>query len=177
MTNLTAASKFLAYVLRHNPAAIGVQLDHHGWIDVETLLTAAAGHGHDIDAATLRAILDAPGKRRFEVGGGRIRAAQGHSLAVDLGLDPAVPPARLYHGTVARFVPNILAEGLKPGKRAHVHLSVDRPTAELVGSRRGAPVVLVVDGIGAHRQGQVFYLAANGVWLTGPLSPSWIRLG
>jgi RNA:NAD 2'-phosphotransferase (TPT1/KptA family) len=32
---LTAASKFLSYVLRHNPAAIGAELDENGWIAIE----------------------------------------------------------------------------------------------------------------------------------------------
>lgn len=39
--DLTAASKFLSYVLRHNPAAIGAELDENGWITIETLLAAA----------------------------------------------------------------------------------------------------------------------------------------
>ena len=59
-----------------------------------------------------------------------------------------VPPALLYHGTVARHLPGIRAEGLLPRGRTHVHLSVDRETAVTVGVRRGDPVVLTVDAAG-----------------------------
>jgi hypothetical protein len=115
--DLTAASKFLSYVLRHNPAAIGAELDENGWITIETLLAAAASHGHPIGPGVLRQILNAPGKRRFETRGTQIRAAHGHSVPVDLQLTASEPPPWLYHGTVARFLPGIRAEGLKPGNR------------------------------------------------------------
>jgi len=41
----TAASKFLGYVLRHEPMAIGIALDSGGWVDVGVLLGACAQHG------------------------------------------------------------------------------------------------------------------------------------
>jgi putative RNA 2'-phosphotransferase len=173
-TDLTAASKYLSYVLRHNPSAIGAELDDGGWIAIDTLLAAAARHGRPISADMLREILKAPGKRRFEVSGARIRAAHGHSIAVDLGLVPSPPPPRLYHGTVARFLPGIRAEGLKPGKRAHVHLSADPATAAEIAGRRGVPVILVIDAAAAHENGQEFFQAANGTWLTGHLPARWI---
>ena len=147
-----------------------------GWISVEMLLAAATRHGHDIDRGTLAQILNAPGKRRFETRGGLIRAAQGHSVPVDLQLAPRQPPDRLHHGTTARFLPRILAEGLKPGQRTHVHLSADPATAAAVGSRRGQPVILVIDAAAAHENGHQFYRAANGVWLTGQLPPRWIAV-
>jgi len=163
-------------VLRHNPAAIGAELDDGGWIAIDALLAAAARHGHPISAGTLRQILDAPGKRRFQTDGARIRAAHGHSIPVDLRLVPSQPPPRLYHGTVARFLPGLLAEGLKPGNRAHVHLSADPATAAEVAARRGEPVILVIDAAAAYEHGHQFYRAASGTWLTGQLPPQWITL-
>lgn len=172
--DLVAASKFLTYVLRHNPGAIGVELDEHGWIEIKVLLAAAADHGYRVSPAKLHKIMNAPGKLRFEIRDSRIRAAHGHSVPVDLELAPSEPPARLYHGTVARFLPGIRAEGLKPGKRTHVHLSADPRTAAQTGARRGRPVVLVIDAAGAYRCGQLFYQAANGTWLTSQLPSRWI---
>ena len=172
--DLVRASKFLSYVLRHNPDAVGVRLDAGGWIEVETLLAALAAHGRPIGGDTLDALLAGTDKRRLELRDGRIRAAQGHSVPVDLGLDPVPPPDVLYHGTVARFLPGILAGGLRPGRRSHVHLSVDEQTATIVGARRGAPVILRVDAAGMHRAGHDFYRAANGVWLTAAVAPEWI---
>ena len=171
---VTAASKFLAYVLRHNPAAAGLELGEGGWVAVTALAEAAARHGRPLPAALLQAVLDAPGKKRFEVRDGLIRAAQGHSVPVELGLAPAVPPPVLYHGTVARFLPAIREQGLKPGQRVHVHLSADEETAAVVGARRGQPVVLRVDAAGMRAAGHEFFRAANGVWLTAAVPPAFL---
>jgi putative RNA 2'-phosphotransferase len=172
--DLTSASKFLSWVLRHDPGAIGLQLDDGGWADISALLAAAARDGRPLSQELLGQVISAPGKKRFEVRDGRIRAAQGHSVPVDLGLDPVVPPAVLYHGTVAPFLPAIRAEGLKPGKRVHVHLSPDEATASVVGARRGEPVILVIDAARMHAAGHEFFRAANGVWLTASVPPAFI---
>jgi putative RNA 2'-phosphotransferase len=172
--DVTAASKFLAYVLRHDPAAAGLELGAGGWVAVSALLEAAARHGRPLTPALLRRVVTAPGKQRFEVRDGLIRAAQGHSVPVDLGLAPQAPPAVLYHGTVARFLPAIREQGLRPGRRVHVHLSADEATAAAVGARRGAPVVLRVDASGMRAAGREFFRAANGVWLTAAVPPRFL---
>src|SRR6185295_3010250 len=115
-------------------------------------------------------------KRRFAVENGRIRASQGHSIDVDLGLPPTTPPPYLYHGTVARHLDAIRAEGLRPMSRHAVHLSADRETATRVGARRGRPVVLSVDAAAMRRGGHVFHISANGVWLTDSVPPKYLRL-
>jgi len=173
--DLTAASKYLSWALRHDPGAIGLALDGGGWVAISDLLAAAARHGRDIDAATLQQVLNAPGKQRFEARDGLIRAAQGHSVPVDLGLRPMRPPDVLYHGTVPRFLPGIRAEGLKPGRRTHVHLSADPGTAEVVGQRRGRPVIVRIDAVAMHGNGHEFFRAANGTWLTSHVPPAFIR--
>jgi len=167
-------SRFLAYVLRHHPEAIGVNLDRSGWIDVDLLLAALARHGHGLERAELEQLVRAPGKRRFELVDGRIRAAQGHSVDVDLELAPVTPPDLLFHGTVERSLPSIEVQGLLPMGRHHVHLSGDRPTAWIVGSRRGHPVILRVDAAAAHAAGHPFLLATNGVWLTDQVPPEYL---
>jgi putative RNA 2'-phosphotransferase len=177
VSEVTAASKLLAYVLRHNPAALGLTLDEGGWVAIDELAAAAARHGRDLSPGAIAQVLSAPGKRRFEARGGRIRAAQGHSVPVDLGLEPAPPPGVLYHGTVARFLPAILADGLRPGRRVHVHLSADQGTAAAVGARRGRPVILAVDAAGMHAAGHQFFRAASGVWLTDAVPPGFISAG
>ncbi|PZF95841.1 RNA--NAD 2'-phosphotransferase [Micromonospora endophytica] len=169
-------SKLLAYVLRHRPEAVGIALDEGGWVEVEVLLAALARHDRPVTPELLDRLVGGTDRRRFELRDGRIRAAQGHSVAVDLQLAPVPPPSVLYHGTVARFLPGIRAEGLAPRGRTHVHLSADRQTAVTVGARRGDPVVLRVDAAGMHAGGAVFYRAANGVWLIDRVPPRWIDL-
>ena len=171
---LTSASKFLAYVLRHDPAAIGLALQEGGWVRIDELLAGAARHGRNLDAALIDRVLAAPGKQRYETRDGLIRASQGHSVRVDLGLEPCQPPPVLYHGTVERFLDSIFADGLRPGARTHVHLSATPETAATVGARRGRPVVLLVDSAAMGADGHEFFQAANGVWLTGYVPHAFI---
>ncbi|TQS28448.1 RNA 2'-phosphotransferase [Microbispora sp. KK1-11] len=172
---LVRVSKYLAKHLRHQPERIGIELDAHGWVDIDALLTAAAAHGFPISRAELEQVVADNDKRRYVIEGDRIRASQGHSVPVDLDLPVVAPPPILYHGTVARNVEAIRAEGLRPMARHHVHLSPDRETATRVGARRGKPVVLVVDAAAMHAAGHHFRVSANGVWLVDAVPPHFIR--
>ncbi len=174
--DVTRASKFLSYVLRHDPGAIGLDLQEGGWASIDALLAGAARHGRNLDAAMIGRVVNAPGKQRFEMRDGLIRAAQGHSVQVDLGLDPCQPPSVLYHGTVARFLDSIFVDGLRPGARTHVHLSASPEIAGTVGARRGRPVVLLIDSAAMSVSGHEFFQASNGVWLTKHVPPEFIKL-
>ncbi|MCC5479678.1 RNA 2'-phosphotransferase [Streptomyces sp. NPDC059680] len=168
-------SKYLSKHLRHQPERIGLTLDQGGWVEIDTLIAAAAAHGFPFTREELDHVVAANDKRRFAIEGSRIRASQGHSIEVELGLPPATPPPHLYHGTVARNLDAIRAEGLRPMSRHDVHLSADRETATRVGARRGRPVVLTVDAGAMHRDGHVFRVSANGVWLTEAVPPRYLR--
>ncbi len=176
--SLISASKFLSLILRHQPETIGLQLDSEGWADVSALLEKASAHGRRMDFDLLLRIVHENDKQRFALSddGTRIRANQGHSIDVDLGLNAVEPPQVLFHGTVERFLQSILRQGLIPGARQHVHLSSDRRTAEIVGKRRGEPVVLIVQSLQMHEQGRQFYLSQNGVWLTAHVPPEFLLL-
>ncbi|MET9441453.1 RNA 2'-phosphotransferase [Streptomyces sp. NPDC006610] len=168
-------SKYLAKHLRHQPERIGLVLDEGGWVGIDALIAAAAAHGFRFSREELDHVVAANDKKRFAVEGDRIRASQGHSVEVDLGLPPATPPPFLYHGTVASSLDAIRAEGLRPMSRHAVHLSADRETATRVGARRGRPVVLTVDAAAMHRAGHVFHVSANGVWLTDAVPARYLR--
>ncbi|MFC0532149.1 RNA 2'-phosphotransferase [Phytohabitans kaempferiae] len=180
-SGLVRLSRRLAYVLRHDPASVGLALDAQGWVAVDDLLAALAAHGASVSYAELDAVVAGNDKRRFAVragAGGRaeIRASQGHSVPVDLGLEQMPPPPVLYHGTSATALPSIRARGLRRGERHHVHLSPDLPTALAVGRRRrGAVAVLEVDAAAMAAAGYAFYRSANGVWLTDHVPPEYLR--
>jgi putative RNA 2'-phosphotransferase len=159
------ASRWLTWALRHAPDEAGVRLDAGGWADVDEVLAAMRRAGHRLDRAGLARLVAADAKGRYALDGDRIRANQGHSVPVDLGLEAAVPPPVLWHGTVARALPAIRAGGLRPMGRHHVHLSPDPGTARAVGARRGRPVVLRVDAAAMAAAGHRFWRSANGVWL------------
>lgn len=173
---VVATSKLLSYVLRHRPDGIGLALDAHGWASVDELLASLAAYGKPVDRALLERVVADNDKQRFAFSpdGSRIRASQGHSIAVDLQLREAEPPAVLYHGTASRFLKAILASGLRPGARHHVHLSADIATATRVGARHGFPAVLAVDAARMRADGIVFYLSDNGVWLTAEVKPKYL---
>jgi putative RNA 2'-phosphotransferase len=176
MTDLTRTSKYLSLVLRHRPETIGLTLDQHGWVPVDVLLTALAGHGRPLSRAELDRVVAENDKRRFAYDGTgtRIRANQGHSVPVELDHAPAVPPALLYHGTHPAALGAIFREGLRPMARHAVHLSPDTATAERVGARRGRPVVLTVDAGRMAADGHTFQRTPNGVWLTAAVPPEYL---
>jgi putative RNA 2'-phosphotransferase len=174
---LVRLSKFMSLVLRHKPGKIGLTLDEQGWAEVDELVEKARKAGVPLTNDLLREVVEKNDKQRFKLSadGRRIRASQGHSIPVDLGLQPVTPPERLYHGTAERFLESIRFKGLRPGSRQHVHLSPDVATAIKVGSRHGAPVVLVVRAGEMHRDGYVFYLSDNGIWLTVQVPPAYLE--
>jgi putative RNA 2'-phosphotransferase len=176
--NKVTASKFLSLVLRHQPELIGLELDAQGWACVDTLVTLANASGNAIDRALILEIIKESDKQRFALSGDglRIRANQGHSIDVALGLQPSQPPDTLYHGTATRFLASILASGLHAGQRQHVHLSNTEKVAIEVGKRHGSPVVLLVDAKAMAESGHLFYLSENGVWLTGSVPANCLKV-
>lgn len=174
--NLVRLSKFLSFVLRHEPESIGLTLDPQGWAPIDRLIELANAQGKALSRPLIEEIVQNNSKQRFAISedGLRIRANQGHSTEVELGYEPQEPPALLFHGTTAAALPAIRAEGLLKMARHHVHLSAEQETARNVGGRRGAPVVLVVDAARMHRDGHRFYVSANGVWLTERVPPEYL---
>ena len=165
-------SKLLAAALRHRPEQFGLELDDHGWVDLDELVGALRSRGRhgSLDRGAVEEVVASQTRPRYELRGGRIRARYGHSVPVAVDVSPRVPPAVLWHGTSQRAWDAIAVEGLQPMGRRYVHLSQDRPQAVEVGRRHarrgGGLVVLRVDARGAHREGIAFLPAAAGVWLT-----------
>jgi putative RNA 2'-phosphotransferase len=169
-------SKFLSLVLRHKPEQIGLVLNREGWANIDELIEQAGAHGMPLTHALIAKVVATSDKRRFALdpAGQRIRANQGHSIDVDLGLEPREPPEVLFHGTSAKSLAAIRTEGLEPGERQHVHLSPDETTAIKVGRRHGRPVVLRIDAARMAAAGHLFFLSTNGVWLTDSVPTEFI---
>lgn len=91
---------------------------------------------------------------------------QGQSIAVDLGLAPAVPPVSLFHGTATRFAETIQRHGRELGDRQRVHLSSTEAAALFVGARHRKPLVPRIRALEMHARGSVFHLSKHHVWLT-----------
>ena len=174
---LVRVSRFLSLVLRHRPETIGLELDAEGWASLGELVERAGRSGRELSEDLIREVVAHNDKQRFSLSpdGRRIRANQGHSIEVELGLEPVSPPELLYHGSARRRLASILADGLQRRGRQHVHLSPDARTARRVGERHGPAVVLVVAAGRMEAEGHTFFLSANGVWLTEHVPPGFLR--
>lgn len=159
-------SRFLSLILRHKPEVGNITLDAEGWVSVKDVLGALNHHVSPITRTQLDQLVLENDKQRFAFNERRdkIRANQGHSVDIDLALEPQTPPDTLYHGTKQSFLGLILRDGICAMKRQHVHLSATIDTAINVAGRRGGDsVILTVDTSACPGP---FYMSANGVWLT-----------
>lgn len=179
-------SKFISLILRHNPDAIGIKLDSHGWADVNDLIVGINVHMNIPDKDffglnELIEIVETDEKQRYSFNDDmtKIRANQGHSIKVDVELDEAEPPEYLYHGTAnnEKCLGAIRksGKGLLPMSRNHVHLSKDVNTAIEVGKRHGTPHVFKVHSGEMYANGYKFYLSKNGVWLTDRVPAEYLE--
>lgn len=170
-------STFMSLVLRHKPQEIGLQLDENGWASVSEFLDKMNSKGNNLDFESLEEIVATNDKKRFAFNDEKtkIRASQGHSVTIDLALQKIVPPEILFHGTVEKFISEIKSKGLLKMRRQHVHLSKDKETAIKVGSRRGNPIILIVDCAKMYQDGFKFYQSENGVWLTDTVPSNYIQ--
>ena len=176
-SRLVKISKYLSKHLRHQPERIGLQLAPGGWVSVEQLLAACRRNQLLMSRTDLNEVVANNDKRRFSFDptGTLIRANQGHSVEIDLGLEPAIPPDILYHGTGHGAVESILRIGINKMSRHHVHLSTDVATARQVGMRHGRPIVFAVDATTMTRSGYTFYCSENGVWLVEQVPPEYLQ--
>jgi putative RNA 2'-phosphotransferase len=176
-SRLVKISKYLSKHLRHQPERIGIKLAPGGWVSIDELLAACKNHSFPINRAELNEVVASNDKKRFSFDstGTLIRANQGHSVEIDLQLEPTIPPDMLYHGTGHGAVEAILREGLCKMSRHHVHLSKDIATAKTVGARHGRPVVFAVDAAAMHEAGYTFYCSENGVWLVDSVPPEYLN--
>ena len=174
--HLVKVSRFLSKHLRHQPERLGLTLAPGGWVEVNDLLAACAVHRMQLSRADLNTVVAQNDKQRFSFDdtGTLIRANQGHSVEVDLELEPMSPPDVLYHGTGYQTAGVIQHEGLHRMSRHHVHLSPDIETAQRVGARHGRPMVFQVAAGAMHREGHTFFCSANGVWLTEYVPPQYL---
>jgi len=171
--NLVQKSKFLSLVLRHKPEEISLELDQQGWTSVPDVL-----EGTSMTMSELKQVVAQNNKKRFEFNEDqtRIRARQGHSVEIDLDLQPLEPPIILYHGTTQKKLAKIKSRGLKRMQRHHVHLSPDEQTALAVGGRHGKPLLLVVRAGEMFKEGYTFYRTGNNVWLVDHVPWKFLRV-
>lgn len=173
-------SKFLSYVLRHHPEAIGLNIGKHGWAEVSELIEKAKKDDRELDRNSILEIIKQSQKKRFILSEDEnyIRAGYGHSIDVDLQLRAKEPPEILYHGTAKRNISSILDEGIRPGSRNFVHLSAAQDEAKNVGSRHGSPAILKIMARQMNEAGYDFFQSDSepGIWLVSFVPVEFIEV-
>ncbi len=151
-------SRFLTYLLRHQPKEYPLSFDRQGFVPWGDVVDVVQERFADASEEELRAVVEHSDKQRFELKEGKVRATYGHSFAVELGVEALEPPAQLYFGTARDLAQSIMRGGLKPRDRRYVHLSPSMDEALAVGKRRDpSPAIIVVDAHTAHAEGVRFY--------------------
>lgn len=177
--SLTELSKFISLILRHKPSAVNIELDEHGWANVQELIAGInqANSNNNIDMEKLEEIVRTDNKQRYSFNEDRtlIRANQGHSIPVDVELEEVEPPEYLWHGTGQKYMESIDNEGLVPKSRLYVHLSGDVETATNVGKRHGKLLMYKVLSKKMVEDGYKFYKSVNGVWLTKKVPAEYLE--
>ena len=170
--NLENISKFISLILRHKPETIGINLDEHGYANVDELIK-----GVNIDFETLEKIVneDEKGRYSFNEDKTKIRANQGHSINVDVELEAKTPPDILYHGTATKYEESIDSEGLISKTRLYVHMTDDLEIAKKTGVRHGKLLVYQIDAKKMHDDGILFYKSVNDVWLTKSVENKYLK--
>ena len=173
---LKETSKYMSLILRHKPEVIGIQLDEHGWANVDELIEGIS-RTNEFSMEILEEIVRTDEKQRYSFNEDKtlIRANQGHSIPVDVELEEAKPPEKLWHGSAVKFEASIDGQGLIPKSRLYVHLSKDKETALKVGQRHGKPVIYIVKAGAMYEAGYKFYLSKNGVWLTKEVPAEYLE--
>lgn len=175
-------SKYLSYILRHNPGELGLKLQDNGWLEIELLLNALNKDKEPIyTMQLLEEIVAEDNKQRYSISGdGKfIRANQGHSIK-DLKMDFKIVrlgelPDTLYHGTSQDNANKIFESGeIKAMERQLVHLSGDIQTATKVGKRHGKLEILHIDAKAMVLEGYVIYMSDNNIYLVNKVPVKFI---
>lgn len=179
--NKDSVSRLLAYVLRHRPQELGLELSRDGWVEVDLLLARLSERqGLRLSVSELHELVASDAKGRYSLREGRIRANQGHSVEDVEAVErtPRTPPERLFHGTTnERWARIQRTGGLSRMKRHFVHLSASFNVALETGRRhrRETPLVLAVDAGAMAAAGTEFYCSENGVWQVDSVPVAYLR--
>ena len=151
-------TRSLAYMLRHRPERFDLELDAHGFGDLDEVARAVSERlGEDVDGDDLRDAVEAGTRRRYEIKDESIRALYGHSIPIEPGPD-CEPPDVLYLGLPSRDVERAQRNGLRGGRRSYLHLALSEDDARESGRRMARDyTILKVLAIDAWEEGTNFY--------------------
>ena len=173
-------SKYLCLLLRHQPEKAALDMDEHGWVSVEQLITGVNQHSsYKLDRELLEKTVaeDNKGRYRFDDKHIKIKCCQGHSVPwVVPELNYCEPPEFLYHGTTTKALEAIeISRDIKKMKRHAVHMQADIDKAWQSAERwHKTPVVLKISASEMFKDGYKFGVTENKVWCTKKVPVKYI---
>lgn len=174
MSKIVLVSKYISYLLRHNPEDLDIS--KNGFVPISQLLSKLRVRFFDIDRSFLEKVVK-HGNKRFQIKDDKIRALYGHSIPVDITFENKISVNTLYHGTTKKAAEKILSKGLNSQSRNKVHLSSSKKEANRVGKRRTTrPVLLKIDVQKAINNGISFHKATDKIYLSDPIPPEFISV-
>ena len=173
-------SVYLSFILRHKPEDIGLEMDRHGWVSVEELITGVNKKGkYTLDFIQLEEIVkqDNKGRYRFNEERSKIKACQGHSIPwIQPEMKYLAPPKYLYHGTTSVAAEKIMKSGaISKMSRHAVHMQ-EQPEKAWQSAVRWhlTPVLLKIDAKSMANAGIVFGKTENDVWCVDSVPSEYI---
>lgn len=168
-----ALSRALSKTLRHAAKSQNIPQDNHGWCKIEDLLNHAPYTNMSTSAEAIYSVVALDRKGRYELSADKqqIRAVQGHTVEVDVGLIPLTSetlPEVIVHGTYRQAWDEIKISGLNKMKRQHIHMASGLPKdSEVIsGMRNSSQVYIYIDGIRLLKDGIPLFIAKNGAILS-----------
>ena len=180
MKQMDEISKYLCLLLRHQPDKAELDMDKHGWVSVDQLISGVNRHSqYHIDRKMLEDIVsaDKKGRYRFNDEHKKIKCCQGHSIPwVEPELNYCEPPEFLYHGTTTKALEDIEESGaINKMKRHAVHMQADIEKAWQSAERwHKTPVILKIAASEMAHDGYKFGVTENEVWCTEEVPVKYI---
>ena len=164
MVDQSRVSKLLSLMLRHKPDEFGLEVDAYGYVPIDQVIQGIQSRYPEMTEDDLNDLIGQRGQQRFEINEFGIRALYGHSYFVEMDGDPINPiPERLYMGTTDAASRDFAKEGISPGDRFYVHLSLDEKRAAARSHQKGAPLVVEILSAKASELGVNFFLRGEVV--------------
>ena len=174
--NRIKISKFLSFLLRHRPKKFGLDTDRYGFADFNKVFRILLERFPGIEIKDVNDLVESDSNKRFQVKDGMIRARYGHSIEIEPLEECRNVPDVLFHGTSSKSLDSIVKEGLKPGRRRFVHLSLSVEEAMRVGRRKDInPSILKIDAKRANIDGLKFWKEEN-IYLTEEIPSQYISM-
>lgn len=175
---MNSLSRIIAGTLRHFPEKLGVMMDGKGWVDISDLIDAIGTGRSGFKWLRLRhieALVNTDPRGRYQIDGGMIRATYGHTIDVNLDDLPKADLDKYYYPVTEEEADIILEGGLHPIDRKKVHLSGSIKKAVEAGKvRTQKPLILVIDGKKAIKDGLKIYKAGKDVYITDMIDANYI---